>query len=337
MGIHHRGRNFPTCFASCSIPGYFDASLPEKLDAIREAGFDGIEMSMPDILAYSQHLNGEALNDDDFDGIVSVSAKIRDLVGDLGLRILMLQPFSRFEGWTKSQHAEEREAAFQRARGWIRVMEALGTDMLQVGSSDADEISSSFDDLAADLSELADLLAEKGFRLAYENWCWATRAPNWKDVWQISRKANRSNLGLCLDTFQTAGGEYGDPSTASGVIEEIAREELDGKWKQSMAELADSVRGDEIFLLQISDAYKMTPPLRNDGDKPRSAWSHDYRPLPFDGGYLPIQDVLGAVLRTGFSGWLSIEVFDSKPKEGMSMEDYTKAAMGSLERLLAEA
>lgn len=206
-----------------------------------------------------------------------------------------------------------------------------------MGSSDADGISSSLDDLAADLSELADLLAEKGFRLAYENWCWATHAPTWKDVWQIIRKANRPNLGLCLDTFQTAGGEYGDPSTVSGVIEEIGREELEARWKHSMAEMANTIRGDEIFLLQISDAYKMTPPLCSDGDKPRCAWSHDYRPLPFDGGYLPIQDVLGAVLRTGFSSWLSIEVFDSKPKEGMSMEDFTKAAMESLNRLLDEA
>ncbi|KAL6872708.1 xylose isomerase-like protein [Trichoderma novae-zelandiae] len=336
MGIRHHDRNFPTSFASCSIPSYFNASLPEKLNAIRKAGFDGIEMSMPDILTYSQHLNAETLNENDFDGIVSVSTKIRDLVDDLGLCILMLQPFSRFEGWSKSQHSEERGAAHRRARGWIRVMEALGTDMLQVGSSDADGISSSLDDLAADLSELADLLAEKGFRLAYENWCWATRAPTWKDVWQITRKANRSNLGLCLDTFQTAGGEYGDPSTVSGVIEEIGREELDARWQQSIAEMANTIRGDEIFLLQISDAYKMTPPLCSDGDKPRCAWSHDYRPLPFNGGYLPIQDVLRAVLRTGFTGWLSIEVFDSKPKEGMSMEDFTKAAMESLTRLLAE-
>lgn len=335
MGIQHHGHNFPTCFASCSIPSYFNASLPEKLNAIRNAGFGGIEMSMPDILAYSEHLNGEMLNEDDFDGIASISTKIRDLVEDLGLRIVMLQPFSRFEGWSKSEHSEERVAAFRRARGWIRVMESLGTDMLQVGSSDADGISSSLDDLAADLSGLADMLAERGFRLAYENWCWATHAPLWKDVWQIIRRASRPNIGLCLDTFQTAGGEYGDPSTASGVIEEVGRDELDARWKHSMAEMASAVRGDEIFLLQISDAYKMTPPLCSDGDEPRCAWSHDYRPLPFDGGYLPIQDVLGAVLRTGFSGWLSIEVFDSKPKEGMSMEDFTKAAMESLKRLVA--
>ncbi|KAL7940193.1 xylose isomerase-like protein [Trichoderma barbatum] len=334
MGIQYQGRNFPTGFASCSIPKYFNASLSEKLEAIRYAGFDGVEMSMPDILTYSHHLRGEMLQEDDFEGIVSTSKEIRKMVNDLGLRILMLQPFSRFEGWSESQQPKKRAAAFQRAHGWIRVMEALGTDMLQVGSSDAEGISPSLDDFVSDLCQLADLLSEKGFRLAYENWCWATYAPTWKNVWEITRRAHRSNLGLCLDTFQTAGGEYGDPTTVSGVIEGLGSDELDKRWKHSMADLEHTVCGDEIFLLQISDAYKMNPPICYGKEKPRSIWSHDYRPLPFDGGYLPIQDMVNAVLRTGFKGWLSIEVFDSEPKDGMLIEDFTRAAMQALIRLL---
>lgn len=55
-------------------------------------------------------------------------------------------------------------------------MEALGTDMLQVGSSDSEGITGDINELAGDLAELADMLAEKGFRIAYENWCWATHA-----------------------------------------------------------------------------------------------------------------------------------------------------------------
>lgn len=153
-----------------------------------------------------------------------------------------------------------------------------------------------------DLQQLADLLAEKGFRLAYENWCWATYASTWKDVWEITRKADRINIGLCLDTFQSAGGEYGDPSTESGYVEDLSPAEHDSRWKQSLAELEQIVPGDKIFLLQISDAYKMQPPLRNTKERARSVWSHDYRPLPFSGGYLPIQDFLNSVLQTGFRG-----------------------------------
>jgi hypothetical protein len=51
----------------------------------------------------------------------------------------------------------------------------------QVGSSDSPNITSSTTELAHDLAELADLLAPSGFRIAYENWCWATHAPNMED------------------------------------------------------------------------------------------------------------------------------------------------------------
>ena len=81
----------------------------------------------------------------------------------------MLQPFANLEGWPK--RSEEREDAFERARRWIEVMEAAGTDMMlvnpcmclnrkpsrsvsQIGSSDAGGIISNFDELAADSAAL---------------------------------------------------------------------------------------------------------------------------------------------------------------------------------------
>ena len=38
----------------------------------------------------------------------------------------------------------------------------------------------------------------------------------------------------------------------------------------------------------------------------RGRWSHDYRPYPFNGGYVPVTQVAKAVLRTGFTGWFSV-------------------------------
>lgn len=177
-------------------------------------------------------------------------------------------------------------------------------------SSDAEGISSSFDDLAMDLAELADMCAERGFRIAYENWCWATYAPTWKAVWEIVKKANRPNLGLCLNTFQTAAGEFADPTTRSGLVEEISRAELETRWRSSLTELVAMIPARRIFLLRISDAYKMDPPMdpnRNSQGQPvRSRWSHGYRPKPLNGGYLPVHIILGAVLQTAFRGWLSL-------------------------------
>lgn len=209
-----------------------------------------------------------------------------------------------------------------------------------MGSSDAEGISGDFDHLATDLAELADIFAEKGFKIAYENWCWATHAPTWKDVWEIVNKANRPNLGLCLDTFQSAGGEWGSPVTKSGLIEENQPEELDQRWKASCELLSKTIPPEKIFFLQISDAYKMDPPLEDKADesglRPRGQWSHDYRPIPYDGGYLPVEDFTKAVLQTGFRGWFSLEVFDGKGpgKYGDDMAPFLGKGFESLQRLL---
>ncbi|KAI8958309.1 xylose isomerase-like protein [Daldinia sp. FL1419] len=337
MPVDYQGTKIPTCYATCSIGHKESHTLPLKLKAIADAGFDAIELSMPDILAYGKMLHGWEPNPKDYDALVEIGKEIKTQAEEHKLKILMLQPFSNFEGWPKGSDA--RKNAFERAEGWIRIMEAVGTDMLQVGSSDAPGISSSIDDLAGDLAELADMCATKGLRIAYENWCWATHAPSWKDVWHIVKKADRSNLGLCLDTFQSGGGEWADPTTNSGLIEDISWEDLEAKWKQSLAELIKVVPPEKIFLLQISDAYKMEPPIEaredRDGLRPRGQWSHDYRPLPYDGGYLPVEDFLKAVLGTGFRGWLSIEVFDSKgPEKYSDMLEFCKKAMSSLLELL---
>ncbi len=83
----------------------------------------------------------------------------------------------------------------------------------------------------------------------------------------------------------------------------------------------------------------MNPPMKESMDsqeqRPRSKWSHSYRPLPFDGGYLPVHAVLKAVLNTHYRGWLSIEVFDINERlEETGMELYAKRARESLENLL---
>ncbi|KAI0173674.1 xylose isomerase-like protein [Hypoxylon sp. FL1284] len=337
MPIDSKGAKIPTCYATCSIGHKESHTLPLKLKAIADAGFDAIELSMPDILSYGKMLNGREPDPKDYDTLVEIGKSARAQAQEHNLKILMLQPFANFEGWPKG--SSERKDAFDRATGWMRIMEAVGTDMLQIGSSDAPGISSSFEHLAGDLAELADLFAPKGMRIAYENWCWATHAPDWKDVWSIVKTANRPNLGLCLDTFQSGGGEWADPTTASGLVEGLSRDELETKWSQSLAELSKTVPPEKIYLLQISDAYKMEPPLEaktnDEGLRPRGQWSHDYRPLPYDGGYLPVQPFLNAVLGTGFRGWLSIEVFDSRgPEKCSDMVTFSKKAMASLERLL---
>ena len=157
---------------------------------------------------------------------------------------------------------------------------------------------------------------------------------------------DRPNIGLCLDTFHTAGGEWGDPTTKSGLLEtEDGKEAMEKRFHESLRGLAATIPAEKIYLLQVSDAYKPQEPLDANPDesglRPRGRWSMSLRPMPFDGGYLPVTEVAKAVLETGFRGWFSMEVFDGGPsgkdQDWKDMSGYTKKAMQSHERLLQEA
>lgn len=339
----------PLCYASCSIGCKPSHTLPKKLDAIAGAGFTAIELSMPDIIDFANHCQSQGdsqsqpVGPADYDALVTAATSIKSLCASYSLEILILQPFANFEGWPPN--SQERSDAFSRLRGWIRIMEACGTDMLQVGSSDtpADKINTDREGIVGDLRELADTLAEKGMRCAYENWCWSTHAPGWEDVWDICRRVDRENFGLCLDTFQSTGGEWADPTTESGLVEDgRTPEQVQNDWKASCSKLAETIPKDKIFFLQISDAYRMQPPLSQKPDeqgmRPRARWSAAYRPLPYQ-GYLPCVDFARAVLQTGFRGWFSYEVFDEgKDGKGRDYElgEFAKEAMKTQERLVGD-
>ncbi|KAJ5168641.1 uncharacterized protein N7482_004235 [Penicillium canariense] len=330
----------PLSYASCSIGCGASDTLPRKLEAISKAGFVSIELSFPDILDHAEHTLGHQIAPNDFAELVPVAREIRELCDANSLTVMMLQPFSNFEGWPKG--SAEREDAFKRAEGWIEIMKVVGTDLLQVGATDtpATKIHTDRATIVSDLRELGEMLAKHHFRLAYENWCWSTHAPGWRDVWEIVRAVDRPNVGLCLDTFQTAGSEWGDPTSSTGLIKGVPPDELTRKFGASMDELAQTVPPDKIYLLQISDAYKVSPPLEDKivgGLRPRGQWSHDYRPMPYDGGYLPIEDVARAVLKTGFRGWFSMEIFDAGPQgkgKKYELDGFAKKAMENMQKLL---
>lgn len=119
----------PNCFASCSIGKPTDP-LPEKLEAISSAGFQAIELSFPDLLSFASSTLNKEVQPSDYDDLCTAAKEVKNQCDKLGLKILILQPFANFEGWPEG--SEERKDAFERAKGWIRIMGAAGTDMLQV-------------------------------------------------------------------------------------------------------------------------------------------------------------------------------------------------------------
>lgn len=122
----------PISYASVSIGYSEEHTLPKKLDAIAAAGFQAIELGFPDLLSFATlHLHKE-VGPYDYDDLCTAAKVVKAQCEAKGLKILILQPFSNFEGWPEG--SEEREDAFRRAKGWISIMEACGTDMLQVRS-----------------------------------------------------------------------------------------------------------------------------------------------------------------------------------------------------------
>lgn len=349
--------NLPLSYASCSIgcpPSHTsNLPLPDRLKAIAAAGFTGIELSMPDLVAFAnQHLrSGQQASDSDtnkevtnhdFNDLCAAAKVVKSICDAQKLTIMLLQPFANFEGWPKG--SPERKDAFERAEGWLRIMEACGCEMLQIGSTDTPEekIGTDRERFVQDLKQIAEMAGKWGKRIAYENWCWSTHAPDWEDVWDICRKVDRENFGLCLDTFQSAGGEWGDPTTTSGLLEGggSSAEDVTKTWKESCQRLVETIPPEKIFLLQISDAYKPREAFNKEADengmRSRARWSSAWRPLPFE-GYLPVVDFARAVLKTGFKGWFSYEIFDGGPDgKGKDYElgVWAQAAMDCQTRLM---
>ena len=167
-----------TSIATVSISG----ELPEKLEAIARAGFDGVEIFENDFLA--------------FDGS---PADVGRMVRDYGLEITLFQPFRDFEGMPPSH----RSRTFDRAERKFDVMQELGTDLLLVCSNVSPVSLGGIDRAAADFHELGERAAKRGLRVGYEALAWGRHIHDHRDAWEIVRRAHHANIGLILDSFHT--------------------------------------------------------------------------------------------------------------------------------------
>ena len=125
--------SIPTAFASCSIGYKKEHTLPKRLEAIAAAAFQAIELSFPDILSFANLYLQREVHPTDYDDLCSTANEIKAMCDSHGLKILMLQPFANYEGWPEG--SEGWADAEARAAGWIKIMKACGTDMLQVNAT----------------------------------------------------------------------------------------------------------------------------------------------------------------------------------------------------------
>ncbi|MGQ7956375.1 3-dehydroshikimate dehydratase QuiC [Pseudomonas sp. SP16.1] len=177
--------------ATVSLSG----TLPEKLEAIAAAGFDGVEIFENDLLYY--------------DGS---PGEIRKRCADLGLAITLFQPFRDFEGCRRDRLARNLD----RAERKFDLMQELGTDLVLVCSNVAADSLGDEDILVDDLRLLAERAGARGLRIGYEALAWGRHVNTWQQVWKLVRQADHPALGVILDSFHTLSLK-GDPAAIAEI------------------------------------------------------------------------------------------------------------------------
>ncbi|MFD0054633.1 TIM barrel protein [Streptomyces sp. NPDC127168] len=201
--------------------------------------------------------------------------EIRARCADLGLTIDLYQPMRDVEALPEEEFAR----ALRRARHKFELMNRLGTDTVLVCSSVSPHAVDDDDLAAGQLSRLADLAGEHGVRVAYEALAWGRHISTWDHAWHVVRRADHPALGTCLDSFH---------------ILSRARDPKD-------LERIEDIPGDKIFFLQLADAPLLAMDVLQ--------WSRHYRCFPGQGGF-DVAGLLRHVLRAGYTGPLSLEVFN---------------------------
>ncbi|MCC6075225.1 3-dehydroshikimate dehydratase QuiC [Pseudomonas sp. GCM10022188] len=177
--------------ATVSLSG----TLPEKLEAIAAAGFDGVEIFENDLLYYG-----------------GSPREVSKLAADLGLEITLFQPFRDFEGCRR----ERLQRNLDRAERKFDLMQELGTDLVLVCSNVAADSLGERQILVDDLRLLAERAGARGLRIGYEALAWGRHVNTWQQVWDIVRAADHPSLGVLLDSFHTLSLK-GDPSAIAEI------------------------------------------------------------------------------------------------------------------------
>lgn len=177
--------------ATVSVSG----SLPEKLRAIAATGFDGVEIFDNDLVYYP-----------------GSPAQIRDLCAELGLEILLFQPFRDFEGGPRESLAQN----LSRAARKFDVMQQLGCSRMLLCSNVSPDSSEDMATQVSDLRALAELAAEYDITVGYEALAWGRHVNLWRDAWARVKAVDHPALGIILDTNGKTKRRFDNAGKGSG-------------------------------------------------------------------------------------------------------------------------
>lgn len=170
-------------------------TLADKLHACAEAGFDGVEIFEPDLLAAPES-----------------PEEIAALAGRLGLSLDLYQPLRDVEGVDEQTFA----AVLRRAEAKFRLMNRLGIELVLCCSNVATATVDDDDVSAHQLRRLGDLAAGYGIRIAFEALAWGRFVDDYRRAWRIVELADHASVGVCLDSFHILSRGH-DPAAISGI------------------------------------------------------------------------------------------------------------------------
>ncbi len=174
--------------------------------------------------------------------------------------------------------------AFEEAGRKFDLMAELETNLVLVCSAVSAESVGDMGRIIEDFARLGDMAAARGLYVGYEALAWGRHVQDVAQAWEIVNRCDHPNVGIILDSFHTLIRKN-DP--------EFIRE----------------IPGNRIFFVQIADAPAI--------DMDVLQLSRHYRTVPGKGD-LDVDAVVKAILATGYSGPLSLEIFRASSPPGSS-------------------
>jgi sugar phosphate isomerase/epimerase len=240
--------------------------LEAKLKATREAGFTQIMLNATDIVGHPG-------------GASAAVAAVRSS----GLRVTGFQVLRDFEGLSGHLHLYKVDVA----KAMLEMCRDLGSRVLLICSSASAHATGEAEALVKDLQKLAMLAVPLGIRIAYEALSWGRHVNLYTQAWDLVQAADRSNLGLALDSYHIL-------AHASGL------------------EPLDEMAAGKIFLVQLSDF--LWQEVRSPEERIETA--RHSRVFPGEGVHS--ENVIELVRRLdamGYRGDYSFEVFNDDYKQ----------------------
>jgi 4-hydroxyphenylpyruvate dioxygenase len=196
-----------------------------------------------------------------------------DLLRRTGLAVSAYQALRNFEGLT----AQLRGRKLGIAEQLMDQMALVGCDLLVLCSNTDPDSNGDPERIAGDLRLLGDLARSRNVRIAYEALSWGRWIRDYRDAWQVIKAVDHQHIGMMLDSFHIF---------ALGLP-------LDG---------IDAISADKVFLVEIAD-------LPGTNLEPIEISRH-YRLFPGE-GVGPIDEFLRRVRGIGYTGCLSVEIFNA--------------------------